>query len=188
MDLFEKVENDYITFPTTLKSYTWFKPILVLVIALVSGFFVFPSVLTPLYIIFDPNYIQELKSPLALIPCSFVGLSNFVNISFLILAVYIPTKLIYRIPFSEMVAPIRNWNWMALFKSLLVGLVVYGIFEVIYILMVGKPIVNQFTILTFIVFLILLPIQCFAEEFMAIVSTAVIILIDKKSDFLGLNK
>ena len=165
MRLFEKVDNDYITFPTTLKTYKWFKPIVIIVVAFLLMYLVFPTVLSGIFSVFIPDFLSKVGSALDQ-PYTIVGMANLVITAFITLAVYIPTRFIYKISFSEMVAPVRKWNWMALFKSLVVSLVIYAIFESIYVIILGKPIVNKYTAVTFILSLIIVPFQCFAEEFM----------------------
>lgn len=165
MRLFEKVDKDYITFPTTLENYEWFKPIIIIVIAVILLYAVFPTVLSGIFYIFIPDFLTRSVSPENQ-PYTIIGLTSLVITAFITPAVYIPTRYIYKISFSEMVAPIRKWNWMALFMSLAVALVIYGIFEAIYVLILGKPIVNKYTLFTFVLSLILVPLQCFAEEFM----------------------
>lgn len=72
----------------------------------------------------------------------------------------------YKIPFSTQIAPIRNWNWSIYIKSFIITLIVYRIFTGADILITGKSIANNFTIITFLLCLILPLFQGFAEEYL----------------------
>ena len=50
-----------------------------------------------------------------------------VTMIILILGIYIGNRLIYKIPFSNQVAPVRKWNWGVYIKSFVIALIVYGI-------------------------------------------------------------
>lgn len=166
MDLFKKVDNNFITFPKTLKTYKWYKPFFIIAISLILYIIVFPIILEIIFGSIIPNYAILFHSPDADMPHTVIGLSNIFMAVSIIPAVYIPTKIIYKIPFSKMVACIRNWDWKVLFRSMAVFFVVYAIFNGIYAFIVGKPFVNHFSIPIFIVFLIIVFAQCFAEELM----------------------
>ena len=96
--LFQKSEEkEFTTFPRTLETYAWYKPILIMVIALIVTFAVTVALVSIIGI--DPtqdNMVQLIYTAISVIAT--------------IPAIYIGNKLLYKIPFSTQVAPIRNWK------------------------------------------------------------------------------
>ena len=150
--LFEKsYGNEFTTFPRSLDAYTGYKPVLIFIIA--------AAITLALYAVIR-LIIGKPANPV----------DNLIVTSFTVLAmipsIYIGTRLMYKIPFSVQIAPIRNWNWSIYIKSLVVTLIVYAIFVGAEILITGKSIVNNFTIITFLLCLILPLFQGFTEEYL----------------------
>ena len=150
--LFEKSDgNEFTTFPRSLDAYTGYKPVLIFIIA--------AAITLALYAVIR-LIIGKPANPV----------DNLIVTSFTVIAmipsIYIGTRLMYKIPFSVQIAPIRNWNWSIYIKSLVVTLIVYAIFVGAEILITGKSIVNNFTIITFLLCLILPLFQGFAEEYL----------------------
>ena len=151
-ELFEKSDgNEFTTFPRSLDAYTGYKPVLIFIIA--------AAITLALYAVIR-LIIGKPANPV----------DNLIVTSFTVIAmipsIYIGTRLMYKIPFSVQIAPIRNWNWSIYIKSLVVTLIVYAIFVGAEILITGKSIVNNFTIITFLLCLILPLFQGFAEEYL----------------------
>ena len=67
-----------------------------------------------------------------------------VTIIILILSIYIGNRLIYKIPFSTQVAPVRKWNWGIYIKAFIIALIVYGIIMSYNFLASGAKITNNF--------------------------------------------
>lgn len=120
--LFEKnEEKEFTTFPTTLETYVWYKPFLIIIIAaiiaLVISFAVFKIMGA------NPNaggierIIYSAISMIALIPGLYIGF-----------------KLVYKIPFSTQIAPVRKWNWSIYIKAYIITLIVYGVLQIITLL------------------------------------------------------
>ena len=84
----------------------------------------------------------------------------------LIPGIYIGFKLLYKIPFSTQIAPIRKWNWGIYIKSFIITLIVYGVFQVVPLLVSGKPNITNTSIAVLILCLILPLVQGFAEEYL----------------------
>ncbi len=152
--LFDKSEEkEFTTFPTTLESYAWYKHILVLIIAVIV------SIALSLVIFsisgLDPNASGVLKV-----------IFSAITMILLIPGIYVGFKLIYGIPFSTQVAPVRKWSWGIYIKTFIITLIVYGAVQVLPLLASGVPIVNHTSIAVLILFLILPIFQGFAEEFL----------------------
>lgn len=151
--LFEKSDgNDFTTFPKSLDSYAGYKPVLIFIIGAVVALALSTGIIA----------ISGMKNAN---PLDSIILTSFTVIA-MIPSIYIATRLIYKIPFSTQIAPIRNWNWNIYIKSLIITLIVYVIFIGAEILISGKSIVNNFTIITFLLCLILPIFQGFAEEYL----------------------
>lgn len=94
--LFKKSEEtEFTTFPTTLKTYAWYKPILIAVITIIVTLAISFAALSIIGV--NPkssNIISLILSAVTMI--------------ILILGIYIGHKLIYKIPFSTQVAQLGN--------------------------------------------------------------------------------
>ena len=151
--LFEKSEgNDFTTFPKTLDAYAGYKPVLIFIICGV----VFLALSSVIGIIMGIKHANPMDS----------FMFNMLTALTMIPGLYIGTRLIYKIPFSTQIAPVRKWNWGLYFKSLIITLPINAIFMGFQILTFGKSIVNNFTIITFLLFLTVPILQGFAEEYL----------------------
>ncbi|WP_405290355.1 CPBP family intramembrane glutamic endopeptidase [Methanobrevibacter sp.] len=152
MKLFEKSEGkEFTTFPKTLDTYEGYKPVFIFIISAVISLILSMIILKFTGIPKDPimNIIVTALTVITMIP-----------------SIYIATRIIYKIPFSTQIAPIRKWNWGIYFKSFIITLIVYAIFLVFDALITKKPVVNNLTIITFALCIILPLFQGFAEEYM----------------------
>lgn len=152
--LFKKSEErEYTTFPRTLKTYAWYKPILIAVITIIVTLAISFAALSIIGV--NPkssNIISLILSAVTMI--------------ILILGIYIGYKLIYKIPFSTQVAPVRKWNWGTYIKSFVITLIIYAILMALNILASGAKISSNLPIALFILCLILPIFQGFGEEFL----------------------
>ena len=165
MDLFKNNENGekYITFPKTLDTYKWYKPILIFII----GFIIYNVLLGILVVIsgiFLPGVnIIKMGNPT---PYTYEGILGELVVALMIPSLYISIKLFYKIPFSKQVSPIRSWNLGIYFKTILLAACVYIAYTVVEALILGQTINNHFTIITLLLCIIVTPFQCFAEEYL----------------------
>lgn len=155
MGLFEKItdyDSDFTTYGLTFENYKWHRPLLVIILAAIL-FIVFSLVIIELFNATSSNdiIIQILITALTVI--------TFIP------AFYIALKIVKDRPFSTYLAQNRNWNWSIYFKALAITFVMYLILTIITTWMDGKPINNTLTVFTFLLIVILTPVQCFAEEF-----------------------
>ena len=152
--LFEKnEEKEFTTFPTTLETYAWYKPFLIIIIAaiiaLVISFAVFKIMGANTNAGGIERIIYAAISMIALIPGLYIGF-----------------KLVYKIPFSTQIAPVRKWNWSIYIKVYIITLIVYGILQIIPLLASGMPSMTNTSIAVLILCLILPIFQGFAEEYL----------------------
>ena len=152
--LFERSEEkEFTTFPLTLETYAWYKPILIMAIAAIVSIVLSFVALSGLGV--NPksgNLIYLILSS--------------VTIILLILGIYIGNRLIYKIPFSTQVAPVRKWNWGIYIKAFVVALIVYGIIMSYNFLASGAKITNNLPIALVLLCFILPIFQGFGEEFL----------------------
>ncbi|WP_296859175.1 CPBP family intramembrane glutamic endopeptidase [uncultured Methanobrevibacter sp.] len=173
MDILKKIDeknygSDYTTFPRTLEKYKWYKPILVAIITLIFVI-IFNAILFITFIGFSGFDVQQLGQVLSGTSTdgAITNLSNIITLLTVVLiipSIYISTKIVKDRPFSSYLTLGRKWDWGIFLKSMLIAFIVYMIIYSIEMIIMKEPIHNSFTIITFLLVLILTPIQCFAEE------------------------
>ena len=152
--LFEKTkEKEFTTFPATLETYAWYKPILIGIIAIIVSIAL--SFVALFAIRADPRSSTIMNLIL-----------SAVTMIIMIVAIYIGNRLIYKIPFSTQVAPVRKWNWGVYIKALAISLIVYGIIMGYNFLASGAKITTSLPIALVILCLVLPIFQGFGEEFL----------------------
>ena len=152
--LFEKnEEKEFTTFPTTLETYAWYKPFLIIIIAVIIDFVISFAALKITGANPTASKIEQIIyaaiTMIALIP-----------------GIYIGFKLVYKIPFSTQIAPVRKWNWSIYIKVYIITLIVYGALQLIPMLTSGMPSITNTSITVLILCLILPIFQGFAEEYL----------------------
>ena len=165
-------ENDnkfpeYITFPRTFEKYKWYKPLLVLVI----GAIVYLILQTLVMVIFGIDYGFDAISPL--VRGGYSSLNSEVGsyISYLSVAIFIPSiyvasKIVRDRPFSSYSSSRGGWNWKLYFKCLTIPLAIYLIYNIISAIVNGRQGPNTLTLTFFVICLIIIPLQCIAEEYL----------------------
>lgn len=152
--LFQKSEEtEFTTFHTTLETYAWYKPILILIIAVIVSLAISSAALFIIRADSNSNGIINMIyaaiSMIAVIPSMYIGF-----------------KLLYKIPFSTQVAPVRRWDWSIYIKAFIVTFIVYGAVQIISLLASGNLIISNTSIVIILLCLILPLFQGFAEEFL----------------------
>ena len=163
MKLLKASEDDYTTYPTTLDNYRWYKPALIMILSVIL-FFAFMVVFMTILMLVFPDFNILAGNPLDY--TSYTSIMMLFAIALLIPSIYMATKLVYKIPFSKQIAVNRKWNWGILIKTMIVSFIVIAIFMVGNILLKDIIIINHFTLITFLLILIVVPLQCFAEEYL----------------------
>jgi len=152
--LFEKNEDkEFTTFPSTLETYAWYKPFLIIIIAAILSLVISSVIFKIAGVNVKAGGIERI-------------IYSSITMIALIPGIYIGFKLLYKIPFSTQIAPIRKWNWGIYIKSFIITLIVYGVFQVVPLLVSGKPNITNTSIAVLILCLILPLVQGFAEEYL----------------------
>ena len=147
---------EYITFPRTFENYRWYKPILVFII----GAIVYVILQVAIFAIFGMAYegYEALNSEAG----SYIG---YLSVAIFLPSLYIATKIVQDRPFSSYSSSRGGWDWKLFFKSLTIPLAVYLIYEIITSIIHGPVGPNTLTVTFFVICLIIIPLQCIAEEY-----------------------
>lgn len=152
--LFEKnEEKEFTTFSSTLETYAWYKPFLIIIIAAILSLVISSVIFKIAGVNVKAGGIERI-------------IYSSITMIALIPGIYIGFKLLYKIPFSTQIAPIRKWNWGIYIKAFIITLIVYGVFQVVPLLVSGKPNITNTSIAVLILCLILPLVQGFAEEYL----------------------
>lgn len=81
-------------------------------------------------------------------------------------SLYIASRIIRDRPFSSYSSSRGGWNWKIYLKCLVIPLAINLIYYIGYALINGRVGPNRLTIPFFIICLILVPLQCIAEEYL----------------------
>ena len=161
--------SDFVTFPRTFEKYRWYKPLISLVLVLIV-YFVFQIILLVVFnFIYGETVIngilfggyETLNTSDASVYFSYISIAVFIP------AIYIASKIVRDRPFSSYASSRGGWNWKLYFKCLLIPLAVYIIANVISIPFDNNPktSTSQVSLITMVLSLILIPLQCIAEEY-----------------------
>ena len=152
--------------PTTFENYKWYKPILVFIIAVVV--FLILSVL--LALVFGVTYGEHFTSSLLnggyeVLNSEMGQIFSYLGVIIMIPSLYIGAKIVKDRPFSSYVSNRGGWNYKLYLKALVIPLIIMIIFDGISIAFNGANGTSHFSIGFFIICLILVPLQCIAEEY-----------------------
>ena len=156
-------ERDFTTYPRQFKTYRWFKPILV-------------GILFGVFFLLFASFVYLMTAMVFKTTISTTGYDNldfyspagaFYN--FAMEAVYIPAFMLAALivkdrPFSSYLSSMGGWRWKTFLKTLAAGSVILGIPTIISFLIGGRISDVQFTYGGLAMLILLLPLQCLAEE------------------------
>lgn len=172
MNLFNKINDessDFITYPKTFKGYRWYKPILIGILAIVIYMVLSAILLLAVmgtfhidYMIFF-NSLTNSSNYLSL--DNITGIVSSISVILIIPSIFLASKIVRDRPFKSYLT-LNEWNWSLFAKSMLISLIVFAIIMVIQIIIEKGQLNNHFTILTFVLCILLTPFQCFAEEYL----------------------
>lgn len=91
---------------------------------------------------------------------------SYITVAIVLPSLYLATKIVKDRPFSSYSSSRGGWNWKLYFKCLTIPLITYAIFYAIHIMINGRQGPNTLTLTFFIICLIIVPIQCIAEEYL----------------------
>ena len=156
---------DYITFGRTFENYRWYKPILVMIIFVILYIIIQIAVI----MIFSQAYgadvifplldeYEDMNSELG----SHIG---YLVVAVMIPALYIAAKIVRDRPFSSYSSSRGGWNWKLFFKCLIIPIAFYLIFGAATAIIYGQIHPSTLTVQFFLISLIIIPLQCIAEEY-----------------------
>ena len=159
-------KSEFITFPKTFENYKWYKPLLTL---LVTGviFVIFCVILVVIFIgIYGESFIMSIATGGYEVMNTEIGqILSDLGVIILIPSLYLATKIVKDRPFSSYSSSRGGWNYRLYFKAMIIPIVIYIIFEAISVLINGVKGTNHFSILFLFICLVLVPLQCIAEEY-----------------------
>ena len=157
---------DYITFGKTFEKYKWYKPILVFVIGLII--YVLLQLVMIIFFsgVYGNNTVERILSGgYDVIDTSDAGFYvSYISVILFAPTLYIVSRIVKDRPFSSYSTSRGGWNWKIYFKCLIIPFIIYLIVMIGTILSNGKIQNTTITILPLIMGLILIPLQCIAEE------------------------
>lgn len=157
---------EYITFPRTFENYRWYKPILVFII----GAIVYVILQVAIFAIFGMAYgwntiFQLMTQGYEALNSEAGSYIGYLSVAIFLPSLYIATKIVRDRPFSSYSSSRGGWDWKLFFKSLTIPLAVYLIYEIITSIIHGPVGPNTLTVTFFVICLIIIPLQCIAEEY-----------------------
>ena len=159
-------KSEFITFPKTFEKYKWYKPILVFIIGVIA--YLILSLL--LSLIFEVAYGEHftnfiLNGGYEVMNSEIGQIFSDLGVIIMLPSLYIGAKIVKDRPFSSYASSRGGWNYKLYFKSLLIPFIIMIIFEGISVAFNGAEGTSHFSIGFFIACLILVPLQCIAEEY-----------------------
>lgn len=158
--------SDYITFPKTFEKYKWYKPIIVIILCFII-MLILTGVVTFVYSgIYGWDFIMSIANG-GYEALNTEGGQIFSDLGVIILipALYIAAKIVKDRPFSSYSSSRGGWNYKLYFKALIIPLILYIIFSAIDVFIKGPKGTYHFTLQFLAICLILVPLQCIAEEY-----------------------
>ncbi len=167
---YKKAEN-YVTYPRTFESYRWYKPIIESVI-IILVYLVAATILVAINLV--PQFMND-TADLSSFQNGYDGMDAFTpsgaimtlgSLAIMIPIIWLALKITKSRPFSSLSSSRGNgWSGKVFKKCLLVAVIVNGIPNLIIALIYNQKGDVRFTIAGFIICVILVPLQCMAEEY-----------------------
>ena len=158
--------TDFITYPKTFEKYRWYKPILVFIIGLII-MLIFQLILL---VVFSAIYGESAMDIITgggyeVLNTNLGEIFTDLSVIVMIPALYIATKIVRDRPFSSYASSRGGWNFKLYLKALIIPFIALMVFQGIDVVINGADGTYHFSILFLIASLILVPLQCTAEEF-----------------------
>ena len=158
--------TEFITFPKTFEKYRWYKPILVFIIGLII-MLIFQLILM---VVFGAIYGESAMDIITgggyeVLNTNLGEIFTDLSVIVMIPALYIATKIVRDRPFSSYASSRGGWNFKLYLKALIIPFIALMVFQGIDVVINGADGTYHFSILFLIASLILVPLQCTAEEF-----------------------
>ena len=158
--------TEFITFPKTFEKYRWYKSILVFIIGLII-MLIFQLILM---VVFGAIYGESAMDIITgggyeVLNTNLGEIFTDLSVIVMIPALYIATKIVRDRPFSSYASSRGGWNFKLYLKALIIPFIALMVFQGIDVVINGADGTYHFSILFLIASLILVPLQCTAEEF-----------------------
>lgn len=158
--------SEFITFPKTFEKYKWYKPILVFIVGLILFAIFSVTIILACYGIYGESFVTSLINGGYEVLNSEAGLIvTDLGVIIMIPALYLATKIVRDRPFSSYSSSRGGWNTNLFFKALIIPLILFLIFEGIDVAIRGPKGTYHFSLLFLLISVILVPLQCIAEEY-----------------------
>lgn len=158
--------TEFITFPKTFEKYRWYKPILVFIIGLIL-MLIFQLILL---VVFGAIYGESAMDIITgggyeVLNTNLGEIFSDLSVIVMIPALYIATKIVRDRPFTSYASSRGGWNFKLYLKALIIPFIALMIFQGADVAINGTDGTYHFSILFLIASLILVPLQCTAEEY-----------------------
>ena len=157
--------TDFITFPKTFEKYRWYKPILVFIIGLIIMIILQGIILIASSAIYGGNALSLVSGGYEALNSELGEIITDLGIIMIIPSLYIATKIVGDRPFSSYSSSRGGWNFKLFLKALIIPLIALLIYNAVESAIKGPEGTYHFSILFLIVSIILVPLQCIAEEY-----------------------
>ena len=158
-------KSDFITYPATFENYKWYKPILVIIVTIVMFAIFFGIVIAAFSSLYGWNFLMSMTQGYEVMNTEAGQIFTDLGIIIFLPSLFIATKIVKDRPFSSYSSSRGGWNHRLYFKAMIIPAIIYIIFEAIVISINGAKGTNHFSVLFLIACLILVPLQCIAEEY-----------------------
>ena len=160
----EKLE--FTTFPKTFEKYKWYKPLLVFIIGAIIYVILSLILSLVLEVTYGEHFTNFILNGGYEVMNSEIGqIFSDLSVIIMIPSLYIAVKIVKDRPFSSYASSRGGWNYKLYLKSLVIPFIIMIIFEGISVAFNGAEGTNHFSIGFLIICLILVPLQCIAEEY-----------------------
>lgn len=156
---------DFITFPKIFEKYRWYKPILVFIIGLIIMIILQGIILIASSAIYGGNALSLVSGGYEALNSELGEIITDLGIIMIIPSLYIATKIVGDRPFSSYSSSRGGWNFKLFLKALIIPLIALIIYNAVESAIKGPEGTYHFSILFLIVSIILVPLQCIAEEY-----------------------
>ena len=172
---YEPKTYEYTTYPRQFVSYRWYKPLLTAFLAIIIAFAMMMVVFALAFMTADTldfiDYISSITADFSTMDMySLSGaLMTWGSIACILPAMAIANRIVYDRPFASMASSRGGWNWSAFFKCLGLAALVMGVpmvLQSVFFPLGLSDHVIRFTLPGVIAGVLLLPVQCVAEEYM----------------------
>ena len=157
--------TEFISFPKTFEKYKWYKPILVFIIGLIIMLILQGIILIVFSAIYGENIIELFAGGYEVLNTEWGEIVSDLSVIIMIPALYIATKIVQDRPFSSYASSRGGFNFKLYLKALIIPFIALVILQCLDIAINGPEGTYHFSILFLITSLILIPLQCIAEEY-----------------------